>query len=100
MKTYTIYFNEPICHKYIGDKFNKDLKKWEYDVECETWNDTYIFYSLKPAKDLIKKNIDKYKGPCITKVWANGDFENLGEINLKGSNKTFVANTKQKKVNY
>lgn len=57
MKTYTIYFNEPICHKYIGDKFNKDLKKWEYDVECETWNDTYIFYSLKPAKDLIKKNI-------------------------------------------
>lgn len=55
MKTYTIYFNEPICHKYIGDKFNKDLKKWEYDVECGTWNDTYIFYSLKPAKDLIKK---------------------------------------------
>ena len=36
MKTYTIYFNEPICHKYIGDKFNKDLKKWEYDVECQT----------------------------------------------------------------
>lgn len=43
---------------------------------------------------------DKYKGSCITKVWANGDFENLGEINLKGSNKTFVANTKQKTASY
>lgn len=28
MKTYTVYFTEPVCHKYIGDKFNKELKKW------------------------------------------------------------------------
>lgn len=56
MKQYTVYFSEPVCHKY--------------------------------------------KGSCITKTWANGDWENLGEIKLAGSNKTFVANTKQRVANY
>ena len=46
MKTYTVYFSEPVCHKYIGDKFNQELKKWEYNVECEDWNDTFTFYSI------------------------------------------------------
>lgn len=91
---------EPVCHKYIGDRFNRELKKWEYDVECEEWNDTFTFHSLKPAKTLIKANPDKYKCSYITKTWANGDWENLGEINIKASNKTFVANTKQVKANY
>ena len=100
MKLYIVNFSEPVCDKYIGDKFNMELKKWEFDVECEEWNDTFTFYSLVPAKKLIKANLSKYKGSCITKTWSNGDWENLGEINLKGLNKTFVANTKQKKVNY
>lgn len=100
MKQYTVYFSEPVKHTYTGDRFNKELKKWEYGVECEEWKDTFTFYSLAPAKKLIKANLDKYKGSCITKTWANGDWENLGEINLKGSNKTFVANTKQKIANY
>ena len=42
MKTYTVYFSEPVCHKYIGDRFNRELKKWEYDVGCEEWNDIHI----------------------------------------------------------
>lgn len=100
MKQYAVYFTEPVKHTYTGDRFNKELKKWEYGVECEEWKDTFTFYSLAPAKKLIKANLDKYKGSCITKVWANGDWENLGEINIKGSNKTFVANTKQKVANY
>lgn len=100
MKSYTVYFNEPVSYKYIGDKFNKETKKWEYDVECEEKSDTFTFYNLTSAKKLIKENFDKYKGSCITKIWANGDWENLGEIKLKGNNKTFVANTKQKKLNY
>lgn len=100
MKQYTVYFSEPICYKYIGDKFNYELKKWEYDVECEKWDNAFTFYSLAPAKKLIKANIDKYIGSCITKTWANGDWENLGEIKLKGSNKTFVANTRQRKASY
>lgn len=100
MKQHTVYFSEPICYQYIGDKFNPKLKKWEYDVVCEKWDNTFTFYSLAPAKKLIKANIDKYIGSCITKTWANGDWENLGEIKLKGSNKTFVANTRQRKASY
>lgn len=100
MKNYTVYFSEPVCHKYIGDRFNKELKKWECDVECEEWNDTFTFNSLTQAKKLIKANLGKYKGSCINKTWANGDWENLGEINIHGSNKTFVANTRQEKASY
>lgn len=100
MKQYTVYFNEPVCHKYLGVKFNQELKEWEHDVECEEVNDTFTFDSLATAKKLIKANLDKYKVSCITKTWANGDWENLGEINIKGSNKTFVANTKQRVSNY
>lgn len=100
MKQYTVYFNEPVCHRYIGDRFNRETRKWEYDVECDECNDTFTFYSLAPAKRLIKANLDKYKGSCITKIWANGDWENLGEIKLNGSNKAFVANTRQKQAGY
>lgn len=63
-------------------------------------SDTFTFFSLAPAKKLIKDNIDKYAGSSITKTWANGDWENCGEIKLTGSNKTFVANTKQQAPNY
>lgn len=81
MKQYTVYFSEPVCHKYIGDKFNKELKKWEYDVECEEWNDTFTFYSLKPAKDLIKVI------STSTKVLASpkhGQME-IGRISVKSN---------------
>ena len=99
MKQYTVYFSEPVCYEYVGSKFNKDTLKWEY-AKMEEWEDPFTFYTLSPAKKLIKANIDKYIGSCITKTWANGDWENLGEIKLKGSNKTFVANTRQRKASY
>lgn len=99
MKQYTVYFKEPVAHTFKDERFNKESRKWE-EVEVTEMVDTVTFYSLAPAKKLIKANLDKYKGSCITKTWANGDWENLGEINLKGSNKTFVANTKQKIANY
>lgn len=100
MKQYTIYFTEPVIHRYIGDRFNSETKKWEYDVECEDKNNTFTVYSLKAAKAIINENLEKYKTSCITKIWSNGDWENLGEIKLNGNNKTFVANTRQKKANY
>lgn len=99
MKTYTVYFSEPITIKYLGDRFNHETKKWE-EVEMERTDTSFNFTSLSPAKKLIKENIDKYAGSSITKIFSNGDFENLGEINLKGNNKTFVANTRQKHANY
>lgn len=99
MKQYTVYFKEPVAYTFTDERFNKESRKWE-EVKITEMVDTVTFYSLAPAKKLIKANLDKYKGSCITKTWANGDWENLGEINLKGSNKTFVANTKQKIANY
>jgi hypothetical protein len=100
MKAYTVYFSEPVTVKYKGDRFNKELKKWEYDVDCEKTSVMFTFHSLAPAKKLIKENMDKYIDSIITKTWANGDWENLGPIKLSGNNKTFVANTRQKVANY
>ena len=55
------------------------------------------FFSLPEAKKAMREN--NAKG-FITKVWSNGDWEPAGEITLKGSNKTFIANTRQQKKNY
>lgn len=55
------------------------------------------FHSLTAAKKAMKEH--NAKGD-ITKVWANGDWEMVGFIQLKGSNKTMVENTRQKKPNY
>ena len=55
------------------------------------------FHSLSAAKKAMKEH--NAKG-SITKVWSNGDWENLGPIVLKGSNKHFVANTRQTKAGY
>lgn len=100
MKRISVYFSKPISRKYIGDKWNKETKKWEYDVECEEINDSFEFFNLATAKKFIKENIEFYTGSSITKVFSNGDFENLGEIKLSGCNKHFIANTRQRVVNY
>ena len=99
MKTYEVYFIEPVEIRYQKTRWNSENRELE-TVEVVEMSDYARFTSLVPAKKFIKANLDKYKGSCITKTWANGDWENLGEINLKGSNKTFVANTKQRIANY
>jgi hypothetical protein len=50
------------------------------------------------AKSFMKENPGSTG--VIYKTWSNGDFECVGVITLKGTNKTFVANTKQKQENY
>ena len=61
----------------------------------------YIHFSfVGTRKKLIKENLSKYKGSSITKIYANGDWEPCGEIKLSGSNKTFMANTRQTKAGY
>ncbi len=99
MKQYTVYFKEPVTRRYTGQRFNKETRRWE-ETEITETKDTFTFFSLAPAKKLIKQHIDKYAGSSITKTWANGDWENCGEIKLTGNNKTFVANTKQKASGY
>lgn len=51
---------------------------------------------LQPKKAMKEHNAKGY----ITKVYANGDWVNYGEILLKGNNKTFVANSKQISKSY
>lgn len=99
MKQYTVYFSEQVAYTYKDERFNKSTREWE-EVEITEMEKSYTFFNLTSAKKLIKDNLDKYAGSSITKTWANGDCENLGEIKLNGSNKTFVANTKQVVENY
>lgn len=99
MKIYSVSFIEPITHEYKDEVFNRDTNKWE-EVTVTVKKDYFTFYSLTPAKRLIKANLDKYKGSSITKVYANGDWVNCGEIKISGSNKHFIANTRMTKVNY
>lgn len=99
MKQYSVYFKEPVTRTYIGQRFNNETHRWEECEKSET-SDHFTFYSLATAKKLIKANLDKYAGSSITKTWANGDWENCGEIKLTGTNKTFVANSCQNKPGY
>ena len=99
MKTYTVYFSEPVALTYVDQRWNPTIKKWE-EFENVVEQDTFTFHSLAPAKKLIRENLSKYKGSSITKIYANGDWEPCGEIKLSGSNKTFMANTRQTKAGY
>ncbi len=55
------------------------------------------FTSLTEAKKAMREHDAQ---GFITKVWANGDWEPMGEIKLNGSNKTMCANCRQKKAGY
>lgn len=65
-------------------------------------NESDTFYSLTGAKKWMKERmklghgVEGYK----YKVYSNGDTVNNGRIVLQGSNKSFVANSKQKKPGY
>lgn len=58
-----------------------------------------VFYNLSAAKKAMKEH--NATGEKI-KVWSNGDWEPMGPIVLKGSNKAFIANSPRgmKKANY
>lgn len=74
MKSYTVYFSKPVCYKFIDTKSNREI---------EQWDDMFVFYSLTPAKKLIKANLDKYKSSRIIKYERMGIGKNLGEIDIK-----------------
>mgnify|MGYP001023260699 CR=1 FL=1 len=99
MKQYSVYFSEEVPFTYMDEVWNKETKRWK-TINVTKMEKSFTFYSLAAAKKLIKENIEKYTGSCITKIWANGDWENCGEIKLSGSNKTFIANSRQKTKGY
>lgn len=58
------------------------------------------FSTITGAKKFIKANIDIYKSSAVYKMYANGDMVNLGSLDIKGSNKRYVANSQQKMKSY
>lgn len=103
MKEYTVVFKEPIEFVFEEERqfFNKETREWLMrTIEKKVKTNIRVFHSLSAAKKCIKEHLDLYKSSQITQIWSNGDFENLGEINLKGSNKKFIANTRMTKANY
>lgn len=75
-------------------------------IQCivydETAKESETFFTLTAAKKWMRERMksghevsgQKYK------VYSDGDFVNCGPIRLSGSNKHFIANTRQKKTNY
>ncbi len=71
-------------------------------VYDETTKESETFYTLTAAKKWMRQRMklghnvsgQKYK------VYADGEFVNCGSISLTGSNKSFVANTRQTKKGY
>ena len=55
------------------------------------------FFSLAAAKKAMREN---NATGSITKVYSNGDWVPCGEIKLGGSNKTFIANSRQTTKSY
>lgn len=70
------------------------------EIDGKSCTDSLIFSTIADAKKFIKANIDIYKSSAIYKMYANGDMVNLGSLDIKGSNKKFVANTQQKTMSY
>ena len=83
MRQYTVYLKEKIQAP---------------EIENEP-TDVFNFYRVSSAKRFIRQHMAIYKSSCITRIWANGQWENLGEIQL-GNNKHFIANARMKKDNY
>ena len=89
MKTYTVCFSEPVCHKYIGDRFNRELKKWECDVECEEWNEALCNTSLRSVNVNIVNDEVEYSlfhiyaklstiAHYLNEGWCMGDDGHVG----------------------
>lgn len=73
-----------------------------YNVTDNTSKESETFFTATAAKkwmrERIKQGHEVYGSK--TKVYSNGDWVPLGEINLNGSNKAFVANSRMTKPNY
>ena len=101
MKVFSVSFTKPVPYTYMQEQ--RVLENGRYrikEVAVTAYQQDFTLYSLKEAKSLIKANLPYYASSQITKIFSNGDFENLGEITLKGSNKHFIANTRMTKPNY
>lgn len=74
----------------------------QYSVYDSTVKEGETFFTLTEAKKWIKERIKigHDASGSKTKIYANGDWVNCGPIQLKGSNKVFIANTGMTKAGY
>ena len=71
-------------------------------VYDETTKESEAFCSLTAAKKWMRERMKqdhKVSGQKY-RVYSDGEFVNCGSISLTGSNKSFVANTRQTKKGY
>lgn len=73
-----------------------------YSVYDKTTANSETFHTLPMAKKRMKElmNQGHEVSGSKTRVYANGDWEPCGEISLTGTNKTFIANSRQNKPGY
>ena len=73
-----------------------------YSVYDKTTKKAETFHHLITAKKRMKElmKLGHEVSGSKTKVYSNGDWEPCGEITLTGSNKTFIANSRQTKPGY
>lgn len=71
-------------------------------IEYTVYSDKDNFYGVTSSLTEAKKMMKEHPGSegMKTKIWSNGDFENIGKISLTGSNKTMVENSRQKGQSY
>ena len=71
-------------------------------VYGETTKESETFCSLTAAKKWMRERMKKDHKVSGQKyrVYSDGEFVNCGSISLKGSNKSFVANTRQTQKGY
>ena len=74
----------------------------QYSVFDKTTQEFDTFYAATPAKKWMRERIKlghEVSGSKV-KIYSNGDMVNCGAINLEGSNKSFIANTRMTTANY
>ena len=78
-----------------GEMEEKDMKIYYVDNNETGYHED--FYNLRDAKKAMREHNATGE---IVKVWSNGDWEPCGPIKLTGTNKTMMANTRQKVPSY
>jgi hypothetical protein len=74
----------------------------QYLVSDSTTKEHTDFFTAAAAKKWMRERIKlghEVSGSKV-KIYSNGDWVNCGDINLTGTNKVFIANTRMTKANY
>ena len=74
----------------------------QYSVFDKTTNEFNDFYAATPAKKWMRERMKlghEVSGSKM-KIYSNGDMVHCGKIELSGTNKSFIANSRMTQPNY